>query len=648
LQDAVCPSCDAVLRSVSSEPGALMRCLNCGTRFRIPGRAEKSAAAGTPPPRTRQPQSPGYWLLRIPAILALTASIAFTASMLYFELPKAMARARFEDWVGWAYLPLACWVGCFLFLITRSLARIDQHSVYRAWKRGIVQDALPPPPGSSLPFIAPLAIGGGLVPIVMISVNDGRFEESMIIGIILGAVAFFLGFAVEDCRQFLWRQKVLARACCEKAGVELHALDIARHARRGTLLLPAIPGLCGVGFIFASAVRLSNIYSDRSEVFLVLLGGGLLIAAASALFLLTRMWNEAVVYWRLAAGEKLPTPAAAPTGLIHFLTSFSGSRVLRAVVFIAWLGLLTTNRDYNYGYQPEPTHFSFVATSVIFTAGLLFLLLDTSALMVNSRSLVPPEDSGDLQLNPLFFYLLGMVLWLWLLIANLSNRVTYYQQYYKNVIPYDTSLRDPYLFLMNLTLWLAAALVLAMLFIALKRLYSRKRTGDVLEVPIEIRRLSLLPLAFISVAALWAALSLFLWHSYYFNSTFLITETCLGVSAVCLALWLAILLPQVWRWRTAQRLCLCVPDESSSLARLPFWTHGLILGAFPLAGIQAFLFACLLYEPWARNTFQYSYGLLTLGIVLLIFWLHYPTVWLATILGEFLRAEKDLELPAEE
>jgi len=127
-----CPSCDAVLMKVEAAPGEKIRCLNCGNRFTpVLGDAGRSATQSEPTPISRrEPQSPGYWLLRIPGIIVLTGSLALTIfySILIFE-ELSRRSPSFKFFLSVSYLPLLPFYGFFAYYLTRSMAQIDARAI---------------------------------------------------------------------------------------------------------------------------------------------------------------------------------------------------------------------------------------------------------------------------------------------------------------------------------------------------------------------------------------------------------------------------------------------------------------------------------------------------------------------------------------
>lgn len=307
LQSIVCPSCEAVLRNVSAQIGGTVRCLNCGKRFMVDGSARDALpqreSAGAPPARAipaREPRAAGYWLLRIPAIILCGASL-FGFALLMWNIGNFFRWGfRFDSLVFLSYWPLIPWAGGFLFFLSRAMSRIDASAAFLAWRRGIIKDSLPPATGSSLPYIAPLAIAGGVLPIACIrAVPDGM--EATIIGTLIGAVMFYAGFALEDVRQFIWRQETLARSCCSELGIQTDRVSTHGIPAANGWLLSGALCLLAVA-ILSSTFRMLQWRTWRAEDIIPLFCALALFAVSLSLLILSRGWDRAVAWWQLAAG----------------------------------------------------------------------------------------------------------------------------------------------------------------------------------------------------------------------------------------------------------------------------------------------------------------------------------------------------------
>jgi hypothetical protein len=301
LESVTCPSCEAVLKNVRIEAGATLRCLNCGKRFApvLAGSTDSSpiAAAGvalTVAAPVREPGSVGYWLLRIPAILLCSAAVLITGLSICF----GHFYGRFEEIVLWSYLPLLPWTGGFLFLISRSLSRVDAGGVRAGWKCNSLKSAIPPVPGSSLPYVAPIAIAGGILPVICVRADPGSIESALI-GTLIGGALFYIGFAIEDLRQFIWRQEYLARASCRDFGID----DTASRYGNGMswsglcLTIAALGAGCGILVMTLAELRWRSALRYTLLPFYISVA---VMALSITLFRLSRDWDRAINWWQLA------------------------------------------------------------------------------------------------------------------------------------------------------------------------------------------------------------------------------------------------------------------------------------------------------------------------------------------------------------
>lgn len=203
-----CPSCNATLQKVTLSPGVKINCLHCGHRFYPAGGGDSAQAGGDHRPTVREPKSPGYWLLRVPATIVCAVALFVTALSLWSE-HELRGSDRLEFWLSASYVPLIALGGLLAFFWTRSLALLDAGLTGMLWRLGILREPLPAMAGSSLPYIAPLSIAGGIFPIIMFALSETRSDAIIVAGA-YGAALFLIGFMSEDLRQFAWREMVLA------------------------------------------------------------------------------------------------------------------------------------------------------------------------------------------------------------------------------------------------------------------------------------------------------------------------------------------------------------------------------------------------------------------------------------------------------
>jgi hypothetical protein len=336
-----CPSCDAVLMKVEAAPGAKIRCPNCAHRFESMPSVETGSSPQQAAPG-REPKSPGYWLLRIPAVIALLAGIIIpliVAHNLYREIFDTTVSRRvwrspnsLEFWMSYSYVPLTTVAGVLSFYLTRALARIDASMLHFAWRSGVLREPLPPVPGSSLPTIAPPAVLGGILPLFSEILMPGELVPCCV----MGAALLYLGFALEDLRQFAWRQQLLAG--------RLNVLQIKIPTR--SLFTGLAFAFAGGGWgLFCLAQASRRYSSDTALIFIGLACGALGIS----LCVIGRAWDAAVGQWLGAERKPVSLPFIirrvtafplfwAAYGVVWMLLSWMFADVnLRDNDFISWL-----------------------------------------------------------------------------------------------------------------------------------------------------------------------------------------------------------------------------------------------------------------------------------------------------------------------
>ena len=310
LDSVRCPKCDSELRKITVARGGKINCLQCGARFSPPAAAfehgapsTESGAAATPEKVLpgREPKSPAYWLLRIPAILGLIAGVIFTIAMAVafwrnFNYFYAMTATRqFEELLVYSYVPLAFSGGFLALAWTQSLARIDTGLMHKAWKAGVVREPLPAPQGSSLPYIAPLGLVGGLMPVLALMLNPNE-KDSVIFAALFGAVVFYFGFASEDLRQFFWRQQKLgAKYMNFKWGGQ-------NPSGLGTRAFAAAFGCLALVFGWIALNSMEHSYQS-SELLIAGFGFAICAALGVTAVVILRLWESAVETWAMAAAS---------------------------------------------------------------------------------------------------------------------------------------------------------------------------------------------------------------------------------------------------------------------------------------------------------------------------------------------------------
>jgi len=295
-----CPHCDTVMRKVKVETGSHVRCLNCGKRF-VP---QAAGAAMVRDSEESQPLAQGvrelrgadYWLLRIPALVVCAAALIFSTATAAFSFERLSRGNVDEFFLVAAYFLLWPWYGLFLFFLARSLARIDGNLMALAWRSGILREPLPPPPGSSLPYIAPLAVAGGLLPVVLLSAEGTRDFNTAFPGMIIGGILFLAAFALDDLRKFVWRQQEMGRVFAQSVNANAQHAPLIHY---GTPLLIAagIVGPLAVICIVLEEMRWRTLQAIIMPLYL----SATVIMAVFSCQLLARGWDKALDWWAMAA-----------------------------------------------------------------------------------------------------------------------------------------------------------------------------------------------------------------------------------------------------------------------------------------------------------------------------------------------------------
>ena len=355
-----CPGCGAKLRNISIGTSVKIRCLNCGIRF-SPFQAsdathatashESAAMSDESKPKIREPKSAGYWLLRIPAILyAAGISCAFVGSVITTLYALFLQNSRYRGQTdgylfALLYLPLMPLSAYYFFVATRSLARLEARTLKAAWNERLIQNSLPGAPGSSLPYILPLAAGPMVLFIIsVVKSNQDYFRVDNIVTSGIASVAcFFLAFMIDDLRQFIWRQRSMADACALGTDTHTGTRSDSRFPVLG--LLPAAT-VVAIALFFA-AIFFENQLSYRRhlvnqnyESYIILLIAMLTAFGCATTFFLTgrNFHNATNAWWNCAA--RVPRQGDAAE-MERTLPDFPARRMRSALIVFAIVGTST-------------------------------------------------------------------------------------------------------------------------------------------------------------------------------------------------------------------------------------------------------------------------------------------------------------------
>lgn len=317
-----CPRCDATLQKVVVTPGVRINCLHCGARF-FPTGSPEAAQTSFPrapspgKPSAREPGSPGYWLLRIPAAALCVAGIFITALIAWTEL-RPLPAPTVYFWVYAAFVPLIPLAGLLAVFWTRSLARVDAGAARLLWKSGLLTEPLPGMRGSSLPYIGPLAITGGLLPLFRYIYIESTAEE-LIRGAIPGVVLFLAGFMAEDLRQFIWRQRCIAEQLAKQKSLDDRwPLTTIRWTAWACVFGFGCLTMCELLLAYKTGPDGYNRVNFILYVSLALVFGGLAVTGSK----LSADWDVAATQWSRLAARLDQQPEPRMTGLILRLAFF--------------------------------------------------------------------------------------------------------------------------------------------------------------------------------------------------------------------------------------------------------------------------------------------------------------------------------------
>lgn len=365
-----------------------------------------------------------------------------------------------------------------------------------------------------------------------------------------GGGFLYLGFMLEDVRQFCWRQEQLARACFRAASGKGEGE-------------PQTPPYCGRllgGAAFLVALTILMIFLDelqytwRRESFLPLLFSFGFMGIAYSLYLLGRDWDQAVAWWEKAASQR---PAARNSKTADLLVPIArrGNRPWRLHIWglglfaVASVLLLIVKHEVTEGRVYDDAYKAF-AQAVMNLAGLILLVL------------------------------LARVVW-------------------PKAVP---------------------------------------------EMTTSTKAFSKVPRLWVVFGAFWVCLMLAK-HGGLPESGFgLVGGGCAFGAAGAFAIWLSVFLPQVGRWRAAQERfwSLWKPElrpQSAKLLPRQWW---MVWGTVWLAVMQAVLFSLMML--WALlSSRRPTIVLELLEFSLLVVLMHYPTMWCAMLLREFLALERFYE-----
>lgn len=392
--EATCPSCKAQLKNVQPNVIGRIRCGSCGHAFDAPGNAAAAAPGvlGTPTapdinavspapkePLGKEPQPANYGLL----VAVGYAALLFGLGVFGWQMYRTMQLSNEMRGIGMGpglassngnlllksalqglLLPGA---GLAILVLAGNVVLIDRRASWLAWRSGSLARPITQPEGSSLPYILPFCVSGGVLLIFgMQSLQSGAWAGGAMMpeGTVLaaaGAVLFLAGLGCGELWRFFWRMGQLGKALVKRQrgdelsiGAPIRSSGFA--ARPGTssifmriaVLALFIAYVCVAWMVLEMVSQMNQMYGDMmfsnmavnrpsmAPYYGNLLGGFLgVVGGAYTLFLLTRHWDELVRQWRqvgASAPNPMPQVAEGPTSMFRM-----GAWILLAMLVL--LGL---------------------------------------------------------------------------------------------------------------------------------------------------------------------------------------------------------------------------------------------------------------------------------------------------------------------
>lgn len=330
IASITCPSCNAVLRNVQAGPHGRIRCLNCGKAFPHPDAAsgptrEQIEAGDTV---SQQPGAASYLLLRVLGIacfLGLGALSVFWAIMVLSNFDRWNDTDEFLLLTYMAFVP---WLGWFLYYVPAAMSRLEENQIEALWRMNALTKALPRPPGSSLPYLAPPAIVGGAGACVYLSWASWRGElpggviGAATIALLMGGGGFLLGFIFESLRLFLWRQRQIGRKLLPFIDVTAPAKEYLPWSWTSTFIV-GTPVFLGsmIVMIWADSWRWRNRSRLSTDEILLLVFLSALFLVPWALGLLVKAFDRVASAMEDAARRRSVHPGEA-SGIVFLAVLF--------------------------------------------------------------------------------------------------------------------------------------------------------------------------------------------------------------------------------------------------------------------------------------------------------------------------------------
>ena len=332
MTDCECPGCGTRLRNVEAGADGQVLCLNCGRRFRL-GQAGVLPVTAHAEEARKPPQAASYGLF---SLFGRAAGIAVLAGGV-FGAGSVMARQEIGLGLVVLAVGLACaGLGGFVCeVLGKTPERLELLLIQVTGKLGALPDSLAPAPASSLPFILPFMLLGGVLIVLASSLMSGLTlafpsgEGDSLAACLLwvaGLLLFLCGLAMGDAQRFFQRGALLGTAVGRKVGGAGKPRSSAVHY----LALAAM-------WLFAAAVPLSwTVFVPRYVVSEQLLFTVPLACLCYTLYRVSRLAAEAVGVWEAATERLAPGWTRETPWQSHWGTDFAVGVAYFCAFGIAW------------------------------------------------------------------------------------------------------------------------------------------------------------------------------------------------------------------------------------------------------------------------------------------------------------------------
>jgi hypothetical protein len=308
-----CPQCQQKIINASPGGDGFFHCSGCGNRFGDP--AENTGSVLTseqhPEPSGRPPEQTSYGLLSVTLWLLFIYLLAATGFEFWSMQGNSSLLSNMNSILRNGTFLLMAFLG---ILTVIEFSKLDSRAAWIAWRCGALKEPLADPAGSSLRYILPLSVFGGIT-IIFASqgiTNPQLNNDGSLIRIgtaTAGGIALFLaGLACGELRRFFWRMSTIGAALCirpqgEALGLNVNQTPPAIIASRSTYIFRWMCVAVVVYFVWSYVTWQSRWISGAHAVYVVT---GLLAFLLSFSQLMP-LFRDMIENWRLA-GNSIASP----------------------------------------------------------------------------------------------------------------------------------------------------------------------------------------------------------------------------------------------------------------------------------------------------------------------------------------------------